>query len=204
MITIVDYGSGNLFSIQNMFNRIGVKTVISSDSSAIANAGKLILPGIGAFDSCMQKVNQSGLREHLNQKALKEKIPVLGICVGMQLMMEGSEEGVLQGLGWIKGRTIKFKQNELSNGYRIPHMGWAEVEIKKSSRLMNAMYNDPRFYFAHSYHVAPESEADTLLSALNGYSFTAAIECDNIMGVQFHPEKSHKYGMKLLENFANL
>ena len=204
MIIIVDYGSGNLFSIQNMFTRIGVETVISSDGSAIANADKLILPGIGAFDSCMQKVNQSGLLEGLNQKVMREKIPVLGICVGMQLMMEGSEEGVLQGLGWIKGRTIKFKQSQFSNGYRIPHMGWAEVEIKKPSGLMKGMYDDPRFYFAHSYHVAPEIEADILLSALNGYSFTAAIECDNIMGVQFHPEKSHKYGMKILENFANL
>ena len=204
MITIVDYGSGNLFSIQNMFTRIGVKTVLSPNSSAIADADKLILPGIGAFDSCMQKVNRSGLLEHLNRKVLEEKIPVLGICVGMQLMMEGSEEGELQGLGWIKGRTIKFKLNQFPNGYRVPHMGWAEVELKKSSRLMNGMYEDPRFYFAHSYHVTPENESDTLLSALNGYSFTAAIECDNIMGVQFHPEKSHKYGMKLLENFANL
>ena len=204
MIIIVDYGSGNLFSIQNMFTRIGVETVISSESSTIAKAGKLILPGIGAFDSCMQKVNQSGFLEDLNQKVMKEKIPVLGICVGMQLMMEGSEEGVLPGLGWIKGRTIKFKQNQLSAGYKVPHMGWAEVELKKPSKLMDDMYDDPRFYFAHSYHVAPENESHTLLCALNGYSFTAAIECDNIMGVQFHPEKSHKYGMKLLENFARL
>lgn len=204
MITIVDYGTGNLFSIQNMFKKIGADAVIESDPSAILRATKLVLPGIGAFDTCAQKLKESGLEDELNAKVILNKTPVLGICVGMQLMMAESEEGLLPGLGWIKGRTIKFKQDQLPEGYKIPHMGWTEVELNKPSRLLDHMYDEPRFYFAHSYYVVPEDESQVLLYARHGYRFTAALERDNIMAVQFHPEKSHKFGMMLLKNFVTL
>jgi glutamine amidotransferase len=204
MITIVDYGTGNLFSIQNMFRKIGADAVIESDCSAISNASKLVLPGIGAFDTCAKKLQHSGLREELQKKVIEDKTPVLGICVGMQLMMADSEEGELKGLGWINGRTIKFKQHQLPAGYKIPHMGWANVDLNKPSRLLEDMYEEPRFYFAHSYHVVPEDVKDVLMYSTYGYRFAAALESNNIMAVQFHPEKSHKFGMRLLKNFVNL
>lgn len=204
MITIIDYGTGNLFSILNMFKKVGVEAVIASDRSGIENATKLVLPGVGAFDTCSEKLQRSGFHETLNQKVIEKRTPVLGICIGMQLMMEGSEEGLLPGLGWIKGKAIKFSQGKLPSHCKIPHMGWAEVELSKQSRLFDDMYQEPRFYFAHSYYVLPEDEKNILMYATHGERFTAAIECGNIMGAQFHPEKSHKFGMKFLENFANL
>lgn len=204
MITIVDYGVGNLLSIGNMFKRIGVDTVIASDRWSIENADKLVLPGVGAFDTCAEKLEQSGLFAVLHERVIEKRTPVLGICVGMQLMMNESEEGILPGLGWIKGKTIRFRQDQLRTDDKVPHMGWAEVELNRQSRLFENMYEEPRFYFAHSYHVVPEDEDQVLLYARHGYRFAAALEQDNIMAVQFHPEKSHKYGMKFLSNFANL
>jgi imidazole glycerol-phosphate synthase subunit HisH len=202
MITIVDYGAGNLFSIQNMFKKIGVDAVIATDELSIENAEKLVLPGVGSFDTCAEKLQQSGLHNALNKKVIENKIPVLGICVGMQLMTAGSEEGVLPGLGWIKGKTVKFRPELLPIDFKIPHMGWRDVELKRSSRLFDNMYMEPRFYFVHSYYVLPEDDNDVLVYAKYGHMFPAAIEHNNITGVQFHPEKSHKYGMKLLENFV--
>lgn len=202
MLTIVDYGVGNLASIKNMLKKIGADAQISSDPSVISAAEKLILPGVGAFDTCAQKLQESGLTGLLNQKALVEKTPVLGICVGMQLLMSGSEEGILPGLGWINGKIIRFRQDQLPSELKIPHMGWTDVFPNKSSRLFDNMYEDPRFYFVHSYHPAADNDSDVLVYAQYGYKFAAGLEHENIMGVQFHPEKSHKFGMKLLDNFV--
>lgn len=201
MIIIVNYGVGNLASIKNMFRKIGVEAGISGDHERLAEATKLILPGVGAFDTCAEKLQESGLLPIIKKKALEDKIPVLGICVGMQLLMEKSEEGILSGLGWIKGSDVKFRQEQLPSGYKIPHMGWTQVASLKSSSLLEGM-EDPRFYFVHSYHAQLEDASDALLEATYGYPFTAAVERGNIIGVQFHPEKSHKFGMKLLGNFA--
>jgi len=202
MVTIVDYGAGNIFSVQNMFKKIGVQAVTASDEAAVEKAEKLILPGVGAFDTCAKKLEESGLRQILQKKVIENKTPVLGICVGMQLMMQQSEEGLLPGLGWIKGKTVKFRPENMSANLKIPHMGWADIELNKSSALFNDMYPEPRFYFVHSFYAVPEDNNDTLAYARHGIRFSAALERDNIRGVQFHPEKSHKYGMKLLENFV--
>ena len=202
MVTIVDYGVGNLASIQNMLKRIGVESVISATEKELMDASKLILPGVGAFDTCAEKLKQSGLLETLHKKVVVDKTPVLGICVGMQLLLEGSEEGELPGLGWIKGKNVRFKQSQLPAGFKVPHMGWADVTLAKESKLFYRMHEEPRFYFVHSYHPELTDSADALLYAEYGYRFVAGTEHKNIMGVQFHPEKSHTFGMKFLENFA--
>jgi glutamine amidotransferase len=200
MITIVDYGVGNLASIQNMLKKGGVSAVISSRREDIVKSAKLILPGMGHFDNCMQRFNQSQLRTLIEKKVLEEKVPVLGICVGLQMFMESSEEGKEQGLGWIKGPTIRFRSEKMEPGQKIPNMGWLEIKSKKDSRLLSNL-NDARFYFAHSYHVVPDNANDALLEAHYGYNFATAVERENIIGVQFHPEKSHRFGMQLLKNF---
>ena len=203
MLTIVDYGVGNLASIKNMLKRIGVEATISSGESEIAAADKLILPGVGAFDTCAEKLMQSGLVAVLNDKVLNQKVPVLGICVGMQLLTFGSEEGKQPGLNWVEGRIIKFRQDRLAKGLKIPHMGWTEVQLNKPSLLFKGMMDmEPRFYFVHSYHPELKQQEDVMIYAEYGYRFTAGIEKDNILGVQFHPEKSHRFGMKLLDNFV--
>jgi glutamine amidotransferase len=203
MVTIVDYGVGNLASIQNMLRKVGVQSVISTDFAMIEEASKIVLPGVGHFDNCMKMFNASGLREIVTKKIMQEKIPVLGICVGCQMLLEGSEEGIEKGLGWVKGSVIKFNMEKLPAGLKIPHMGWTDVALAKPSGLFKNMHGDARFYFVHSYHPSIGNAEDALLTADYGYSFVAAIERENIMGVQFHPEKSHKFGMKLLENFVN-
>lgn len=202
MLTIVNYGVGNLGSIYNMLKKAGVSAMISSQPSDILAADKLILPGVGAFDTCALKLQVSGLLPVLNKKVIEEKIPVLGVCVGMQLLTEGSEEGILPGLGWIKGRIVKFNQEFLPRNFKVPHMGWSEVVLRKPSKLFSEMDNDPRFYFVHSYHPQITYIQDVLIEATYGYTFVAGMECENILGVQFHPEKSHRFGMKLLSNFA--
>ena len=203
MLVIVDYGVGNLASIKNMLKKAGFDSVLASDVSSIETASKIILPGIGAFDHCMIQFNESGMREAIARRVLNDKLPVLGICVGLQMLMENSEEGSESGLGWIAGKTVKFKKEKIG-ALKIPHMGWTNVRIEKESALTSNLETDPRFYFVHSYHVVPDNKSDELLSANYGYDFTAAVSRDNIYGAQFHPEKSHKYGMKILENFARL
>ena len=203
MITIIDYGVGNLGSVKNMLKKAGFESVLASDISTVEMAEKIILPGIGAFDHCMQMFNASGLKPVVTEKVLQNKIPLLGICVGLQMLMENSEEGTEPGLGWIAGKTIKFNKDNLGD-LKIPHMGWTDVRRSKTSALTNDLGEQPRFYFVHSFHVLPENSEDDLLLANYGYDFTAAENRDNIFGVQFHPEKSHKYGMKILENFGRL
>lgn len=201
MIAIVNYGVGNLTSIYNMLRKISVDAVITSDAGEIARASRIILPGVGAFDHCMQQFNGSGLRELVTKRALEEKVPLLGICVGMQMLTGGSEEGKEPGLGWISGITVRFSREKVGD-LKIPHMGWTDVSPKKDSGMVARFSDDYRFYFVHSYHVVTDDAADILLTAEYGYPFTAAVERGNIRGVQFHPEKSHRFGMQLLQNFA--
>jgi imidazole glycerol-phosphate synthase subunit HisH len=203
VLVIVDYGVGNLASIQNMLKRIGFQSLITSDINVIANADKLILPGVGSYDVCVNKLNESHLKPVLEQKVLIEKKPILGICVGMQLLFSASEEGIEKGFHWIKGTNVKFKKECMDSVQKIPHMGWTDVTMRKPSKLLKGLENESRFYFVHSYHAIVEDASDTLLEANYGYNFTAAVEKDNILGVQFHPEKSHRFGMKLFENFVN-
>lgn len=202
MITIVDYGTSNLGSMQNMLKRIGAQSTIASAPERVMSATKLIIPGVGAFDAGMRKLVDSGLIDALNEKALEEKIPVLGVCLGMQLMSEGSEEGGLPGLGWLEGRAVRFDQ-KADPGLRVPHMGWNFVMPKKTSRLVEETDAEARYYFAHSYFVQPRNPDDVLLEAQYGAQrFTAAFQRGNIMGAQFHPEKSHRYGIAFLRNFV--
>lgn len=203
MITIIDYGIGNLNSIKNMLKKAEITDVIiSNKTEEIAEASKLILPGVGAFDYGMQQLRKAPFFDLLNQKVLEDKIPVLGICLGAQLLTQGSEEGNATGLGWIKGKTLKFDKTKIQSDLKIPHMGWNDVYLSKSSPLFENMYQDPRFYFVHTYHIKCENPQDELVSCTYGYSFTAGVEKENVIGVQFHPEKSHKFGMRVLYNFA--
>lgn len=203
MIVIIDYGLGNLASALNMFKKIGVKDVlISRDEEVISKADKLLLPGVGAFDAGMTSIEESNLIKVLNQKALVEKVPVLGICLGMQLLTEKSEEGKKKGLGWIDGETVKFKLEE-SLKLKVPHMGWDYISVKKQNPLVD-MDTRNRFYFVHSYYVKCHDENQSLATSNFGEDFTCMVNKENIYGAQFHPEKSLKFGMKLLENFTKL
>jgi len=202
MLTIIDYGAGNLLSIKNMFKKIGVQATITNNIHDIEQAEKLILPGVGHFDYGMKNLHQSGLLNMLHQKVLDNKTPILGICLGVQLLTENSQEGTAKGLGWIKGTTIAFDKTKLSAEQKIPHMGWSEIKYQPSSKLFTDMYSEPRFYFVHSYHLQLQHQQQCLATTIYGYEFAVGVEHENIVGVQFHPEKSHKYGMKLLENFV--
>lgn len=203
MIVLINYGMGNLGSIVNMLQKIGADVIVSSGVEDIKKAKKLILPGVGAFDNGMKNLNNSGLLSILNDRVLKEKIPVLGICLGMQLFTRKSEEGTLSGLGWIDGEAIRFRVDPVQKDLKIPHMGWDTVAMCKQSALFDDMYQEPRFYFVHSYHVACNDKNDILTKTSYGYDFVSSLQRENILGVQFHPEKSHKFGMKLLKNFVD-
>ena len=203
MITIVDYKTGNLGSIQNILKRIGEDSIVTSDKDEIARATKLILPGVGAFDTGMRNLTELGLIDILSKKVIVEKTPVLGICLGMQLLSGGSEEGSLPGLSWIDAEIVRFRFED-SLEYKIPHIGWNFISQHKTSRLFDKMYPDARFYFVHAYFFKANNMEDILTSTTYETEFTSAVERGNILGVQFHPEKSHKFGMKLLKNFVDL
>jgi imidazole glycerol-phosphate synthase subunit HisH len=202
MITIINYGMGNLGSVLNMFKRIGVSAKISDNIKEIEQAEKLLLPGVGAFDAAMDLINKSGLLPVLNYKATEEKIPTLGICLGMQLLTNGSDEGILEGLKWIDADTKKFEFAD--NNMKVPHMGWNFIQPQNSSSLMNELDNNSKFYFVHSYYVQCKNETDVLANTQYGSAFHSIIQNENIYGAQFHPEKSHKYGMQLLTNFSKI
>lgn len=200
-ITIIDYGVGNLGSIQNMLKKLGAQSEIATDVGAIERATKIILPGVGAFDAGMTQLNQSGLRPALDAAVLQKRVPVIGICLGMQLMTEGSEEGSLPGLGWVPAKTIRFLP-EPNETMKIPHMGWSIVTKAKQSPALDLLDGESRFYFVHSYHVVCSNRDDVLLTAQYGsVRFDAAFERENILGFQFHPEKSHRFGLALLKAF---
>ena len=202
MISIVDYGTSNLGSMQNMLKKIGVSSRTAAVPQDLEGATKIIVPGVGSFDAGMKKLQESGMIPMLNQKALIEKVPTLGVCLGMQLMTRSSEEGELVGLGWIDAHTRRFNQR-LDPGIKVPHMGWNEVVPAKASELIAQFPADARFYFAHSFHVVCAASEDVLLRASYGAStFAAAFQRGNLMGAQFHPEKSHRFGMTFLRNFV--
>ena len=203
MIVIIDYGIGNLASVLNMFKKIGVKEVcVSSDLEVISKASKILLPGVGSFDAGMTNLENSKLIPILNEKALVEKVPVLGICLGMQLLTKRSDEGVREGLGWIDAETVKFDLDPALK-LKVPHMGWNYIKVKQDNPLIDTQTKN-RFYFVHSYFVKCFDETQSLATSNFGTDFTCMVNKNNIYGAQFHPEKSLKFGMKLLENFAKI
>jgi glutamine amidotransferase len=204
MLTIIDYNAGNVRSIQNMLKKIGFKSAISAQIEDIEKAEKLILPGVGSFDYGMEQLEKSGLIPILNKKVIENKIPILGICLGVQLMTKKSEEGSKNGLGWFNAETIKFDKTKLPDSYKIPHMSWVEAKYNTDSKLFKNITENPRFYFVHTYHLHTNNQTDILTTANYGYEFVAGLEKENIVGVQFHPEKSHKFGMQILRNFVEL
>ena len=203
-IIIIDYGLGNLGSIKNMLKKIGSEAAISSSISDIEEAEKLILPGVGNFDQGMRNLEASGFLPVLEDRVIQKKTPILGICLGMQLFARKSEEGESTGLGWIDAEVVRFKFGDKERHLKIPHMGWNLVEIRQKNPLFEEMYPEPRFYFVHSYHLACRNEEEVLTQTFHGYKFVSSVKKENIYGVQFHPEKSHKFGMKLLDNFVRV
>lgn len=201
---IVDYNVGNIGSIVNMFKKIGVRATLSSDENVIANADKIFFPGVGSFGHGMACLEKSGLIDVLEQRILKDNVPVLGVCLGMQLMFEHSEEGDCDGLGWIKGQVKHFDINKMDNHLKVPHMGWNQIHLTQKSDLTHKLPNDPRFYFAHSYHAVCDDDCNVLATVNHGYDLPCVVQNNNIYGAQFHPEKSHKFGMALLKNFTEM
>ncbi|HYJ78563.1 MAG TPA: imidazole glycerol phosphate synthase subunit HisH [Longimicrobiaceae bacterium] len=203
MIAIVDYGMGNLGSIANMLRKVGSEGVITSDPERIAAAEKLILPGVGHFGAGMRALGERGLIPVLNRKALDERVPVLGICLGMQLLTRHSEEGDAAGLGWIDADTVRFRFAGEQARMRVPHMGWNGVRVERESPLFpGGADEETRFYFVHSYYVRCHDADAVLAHTSYGHPFVSAVQKGNVMGAQFHPEKSHRYGMSLLRGFA--
>ena len=200
MITIVDYNMGNLGSIRNMLKKIGEDSEITSEPTRIAAATQLILPGVGAFDAGMESLERGGLVPVLNERVQAARVPTLGICLGMQLMTRGSDEGRRAGLGWVDARAQRFQPADLA--LKVPHMGWNRVRVARPSPLVVELPDEPRFYFVHSYYILCASESDVLLTTTYGSEFASGFQHGNVWGVQFHPEKSHKFGMQLLANFA--
>lgn len=202
MIAIVDYGLGNLYSIQNMLKHIGAESVITSDVNMIERADKLILPGVGKFDEGMGNLKSSGLDDVLVQQAGEEK-PLLGICLGMQLLGKYSEEGTMNGLGLIDFHSKRFDFHRIAGKFKIPHMGWERVKLNETECPLTIGLDDrQRYYFVHSYHAVCSDKDTAIIHCVYGYEFAAGVRNKNVYGVQFHPEKSHRFGMKLLENFV--
>lgn len=203
MIRIIDYGLGNILAFQNMYKRLNIQAGIARTAADLADATRLILPGVGAFDHAMELLDASGMREPLNELVLERKMPVLGICVGMQILAESSEEGERPGLGWIPGRVKGFKSLGQAD-LLLPHMGWNDVEPTTDHRLFDQLRDDARFYFLHSFFFECARPEHVAASSHYGTAFSCAVSAGNIHGVQFHPEKSHHFGTQLLKNFAEL
>ncbi|MDS1140044.1 imidazole glycerol phosphate synthase subunit HisH [Pusillimonas sp. SM2304] len=202
MITIIDYGMGNLFSILNMIRRVGGDAVISADTQTIQRASALILPGVGAFDNAMTKLQSLGMIDLINERVRNDKVPFMGVCLGMQLLFHSSQEGNKAGLSLLPGTVRRFDGQAFGERkLKIPHMGWNKVIPSPNQELFSGFHSDPRFYFVHSYHVVCDDPAHIAATCDYGYRFTCAIRHENIFAVQFHPEKSHRFGMTLFKNF---
>ena len=204
MIEIINLGIGNVLSVKNMIKRIGYESKIVNHGEEIGSPDKIILPGIGAFDAAMRNIDNLGFRDVLNKKVLIQQIPILGICLGMQIMTEKSEEGTLKGLCWLKGETKKFDFSRQTNALKIPHMGWNYINVINNGDLFPDVITQQKYYFVHSYYVKLYSNNQIITTTEYGIEFTSSFSLNNIYGVQFHPEKSHKYGMTLLKNFCEI
>lgn len=203
MITIIDYGVGNIYAFQNVYKRLDIPTKIAKTSQDLEDAQKLILPGVGHFDYAMSQLNKSGMRAKLDELVLEKKIPVIGICVGMQMMGNKSDEGNLEGLKWIDANIKKFDESKINQRTKLPHMGWNDVKPVKH-KLFEGLEEEAVFYFLHSFYFECNNQQDILAVSDYGISFTSAANHGNVYGIQFHPEKSHHYGEQLLHNFAKL
>jgi glutamine amidotransferase len=204
MIAIVDYGLGNVKAFANVYKKLNIPAIIAKHAEELKNATKVILPGVGAFDHAMKMLEKSAMKPVLDELVLQNKVPVLGVCVGMQMLARSSEEGKLPGLGWIDGEVIGFKSSAPECSIRIPHMGWNNVKPVKMNSLLQGLGLEGRFYFLHSYYMRCAKSEDVVAVTEYGVEFACAVNHGNIHGVQFHPEKSHQWGIKLLENFAGL
>lgn len=205
MIAIIDYGMGNIRAFANVYKKLDIPITIARNEADLADATKIILPGVGAFDHAMGKLNQSGMRPKLEELVIEKKTPVIGICVGMQMLAKSSDEGQLPGLGWIDATVKKFDITKIHSTTRLPHMGWNDVTpLQPLNHLFDGLEKEAKFYFLHSYYFACNQPADDIAEADYGGPFSCAVNHQNIFGVQFHPEKSHQYGVKLLENFSKL
>jgi imidazole glycerol-phosphate synthase subunit HisH len=204
LIHIIDYGLGNVQAFLTMYKSLGIEAVRAKTADDLKSASKIILPGVGAFDYAISLLNQSGMRPILEKLVLQDKVPVLGICVGMQILASSSDEGLLPGLGWVTGKVRTFDVNKLSSRLPLPHMGWNDVQPKLEHPLFLGLERDARFYFLHSYYFDCNQLAHIAATTFYGINFSCAISANNVYGVQFHPEKSHHFGAQLLKNFAEL
>jgi imidazole glycerol-phosphate synthase subunit HisH len=202
MITIVDYGLGNIRAFLNVYRRLNIAVKTATDAEELMGASKVILPGVGSFDHAMEQLARSGMREALDDLALRRRVPILGVCVGMQMLGRSSDEGALPGLGWIEGRVGTLELLMPAEKLPVPHMGWNDVYPVGHNKLFDGLDSDARFYFLHSYCFLCDRDEDAIAMSSYGVDFACAVNAGNIFGVQFHPEKSHQYGGRLLQNFA--
>jgi len=204
MIAIVSYGSGNVQAVANIYTRQHIPFIMASTATDLEKADRYLLPGVGAFDQCMRALNASGMRPVLEREVTENKKPVIGICVGMQLLARSSEEGREAGLGWIDGTVKRFEAATFHQATHLPHMGWNTIEPARENRIFAGVDLSTGYYFLHSYYFACDRDADVLATTEYGGRFACAVHRDNVYGVQFHPEKSHQAGIRLLQNFATL
>lgn len=204
MIHVIDYGLGNVQAFLTMYKRLGFEATRAKTVADLTGARKIILPGVGAFDHAIELLYQSGMRPTLETLVLQDKVPVLGICVGMQIFASASDEGRLPGLGWVPGKVRSFRANAQSASSPLPHMGWNDVQPKPGSPLFAGLESDAQFYFLHSYYFECDEPSHVAAAASYGFDFSCAVTAGNVYGVQFHPEKSHHFGAQLLKNFAEL
>lgn len=204
MISIVDYGLGNLKAFANIYKILNIPAEIINSRDKLLKSTKIILPGVGAFDHAMHQLNVSGMRDTLDELVLEKKVPVLGICVGMQMLAHNSDEGNLAGLKWIDATVKKFDISQIKHVTKLPHMGWNDVNPTIMNPLLYGLENDSLFYFLHSYYFSCNKFENSIAESDYGIRYTCAVNHENIYGVQFHPEKSHSCGIQLLKNFAYL
>lgn len=203
MIVLVDYGLGNIQAFHKIYKQLNYDVVLADTSEKLLQANKIILPGVGAFDWAMKRLNESGMRDTLDEMVLENNVSVLGVCVGMQMMANGSEEGNSPGLGWIDADVTKLNSPQTNCDFRLPHMGWNDINVKHQHHLFTDIIS-PQYYFLHSYQIVPKNNDEVAATASYGSEFTASIHSKNIFGTQFHPEKSHSWGVSLLKNFVEM